>query len=323
MAPFELYNGAAGSQVTGSLSNSLQKETNCMLKSSTNTLKKRKKQKSRAQAVSSRLPSYSFLWILSELKQLGELAESQDSRGCREPKPSAGPGGSGLDHRVTFCFISKCALFLKLVAPYVKGNAGLLGDTSQAFKNRGFAKVRSYLRPTGWGLPPGSGLGASREHARRSLPACSGIWRRLEKPSVRGFKVRKGMKRHPSRLDGWPPGLWWVKFIPTPVWSFSLPQFHPMEELVSLSGSWHELAWGWEERRRGCLAPKGCLGVCSMCISEPDSWEGCCSGWDGTAFGETESRGRYMCEQSAWEICEVGIGIINNLIAVCVFVSRI
>ena len=61
MAPFELYNGAAGSQVTGSLSNSLQKETNCMLKSSTNTLKKRKKQKSRAQAVSSRLPSYSFL----------------------------------------------------------------------------------------------------------------------------------------------------------------------------------------------------------------------------------------------------------------------
>lgn len=30
-----------------------------------------------------------------------------------------------------------------------------------------------------------------------------------------------------------------------------------------------------------------------------------------------------MCEQSAWEICEVGIGIINNLTAVCVFVSRI
>lgn len=58
MALFELYNGAAGSQVTGSLSNSLQKETNCMLKSSTNTLKK---EKNRAQAVSSRLPSFSFL----------------------------------------------------------------------------------------------------------------------------------------------------------------------------------------------------------------------------------------------------------------------
>lgn len=45
MALFELYNGAAGSQVTGSLSNSLQKETNCMLKSSTNTPKREKKKK--------------------------------------------------------------------------------------------------------------------------------------------------------------------------------------------------------------------------------------------------------------------------------------
>ena len=42
IAQFELYNGAAVSQVTGSLSNSLQKETNCMLKSSTNTQKKKK-----------------------------------------------------------------------------------------------------------------------------------------------------------------------------------------------------------------------------------------------------------------------------------------
>lgn len=38
IAWFELYNGTAVSQVTGSLCNSLQKETNCMLKSSTNTL---------------------------------------------------------------------------------------------------------------------------------------------------------------------------------------------------------------------------------------------------------------------------------------------
>lgn len=38
-AQFGLYNGAAMSQVTVSLSNSLQKETNCMLKSSTNTSK--------------------------------------------------------------------------------------------------------------------------------------------------------------------------------------------------------------------------------------------------------------------------------------------
>lgn len=37
IAQFELYNGIAVSQVTGSLSNSLQKETTCMLKSSTNT----------------------------------------------------------------------------------------------------------------------------------------------------------------------------------------------------------------------------------------------------------------------------------------------
>lgn len=58
-------------------------------------------------------------------------------------------GGSCLDHWVTFCFISKCALFLKLVTPHAKENAGLLGDASQAFKNRGFAKVRSYLRPAG------------------------------------------------------------------------------------------------------------------------------------------------------------------------------
>ena len=60
-------------------------------------------------------------------------------RGCREPKPSAGRG-SGLDPWVTFCFILKCALFLKLVASNVKEAAGLLGDSSQAFKNRGFVQ---------------------------------------------------------------------------------------------------------------------------------------------------------------------------------------
>lgn len=43
IAQFELYNGAAVSQVMGSLSNSLQKETNCMLKSSTNIPKRKRK----------------------------------------------------------------------------------------------------------------------------------------------------------------------------------------------------------------------------------------------------------------------------------------
>lgn len=48
------------------------------------------------------------------------------------------------------------------MASNVKENAGLLGGSSQAFKNQGFVKVRSYPRPAGWGLLPWRGLGASR-----------------------------------------------------------------------------------------------------------------------------------------------------------------
>lgn len=73
-----------------------------------------------------------------------------------------------MDHRLTFRFISKCSLLLKLVAPNVKENAWLLGDLSQAFKNWGFVKVRGDPCPAGWGLPPQRGLGTCKERQQES-----------------------------------------------------------------------------------------------------------------------------------------------------------
>ena len=96
----------------------------------------------------------------------------------------------------------------------------------------------------------------------------------------------------------------------------------PMDYIASVHGILEARILEWKEilpfPSPGDLRSQG---VYSMCISEPDSWESCCSGWESTAFGEAESRGRYMCEQRAWEIFEVGIWIINNLIAVCLFVG--
>ena len=60
IAQFELYNGAAVSQVTGSLSNSLQKETDCMLKSSTNTPKRKRKKKKERKERKKKQPR---LWV--------------------------------------------------------------------------------------------------------------------------------------------------------------------------------------------------------------------------------------------------------------------
>lgn len=117
IARFELYNGAAVSQVTRSLSNSLQKETTCMLKSSTNTQKEKRKKKSspglelgtaKVRVPLNSLPVESVGWAAPSLRT---------PRGCGGP--SAG-WGSGLDNWLTFSFILKCSLLLKRVACDVK-----------------------------------------------------------------------------------------------------------------------------------------------------------------------------------------------------------
>lgn len=117
IAQFELYNGAAVSQVTGSLSNSLQKETTCMLKSSTNTQKKKREKKgspglelgtAKVQFPLNSLPAESVGWAAPGLRT---------ARGCGGPSAC---WGSGLDHSLTFSFILKCSLLLKRVACNVK-----------------------------------------------------------------------------------------------------------------------------------------------------------------------------------------------------------
>lgn len=87
----------------------------------------------------------------------------------------------------------------------------------------------------------------------------------------------------------------------------SLPHSIP-DRSWQQSGSWHRLAGAGREAQ-GLPGTEGCMGVCSMCISEPTLEETVAQS-KKAVFGEPENRAREeaLCvSKELWEICKVGI----------------